>query len=291
MKKMSLLLGLMALSLLIFAQENERHLWGTITIDSLKKEPYSAWFTKNYNDYHPNGQLVEQLKKIPTKDLSIRIFMGTWCGDTKRELPKLIKVLDAMNFPQSSIKILALSSKDEFYKQSKNREEKGYHVFRVPTFVIERQGFEVNRIVELPVFSMESDLLTILSGQAYAPQYKAYPIIVKWLKEGQLLDGNVLASSLAAQIKTVVASSAELNACGYVLMADGKIKEAVRIFGINANLFPEVANVWHSLAEGCYLAGEKQKAIAYIERGLQYAQQNVELIKEFLNLHQKLILQ
>lgn len=291
MKKMSLLLSLMALPLLFFAQKNDKHLWGKTTIDSLQKEPYSSWFTKNYNEYNPDDQTISQLKSISTKDISIKIFMGTWCGDTKRELPKLIKVLNEIHFPKSNIEIYAVSSEEGYYKQSKNREEKEYQIFRVPTFIILKKEIEINRIVELPVYSIEADLLAILSGQVYTPQYKSYGYIINWLQEGRLSDDNVLPSSLASQIKNIVVSSSELNACGYVLLSDGKIKEAVKVFRINANLYPETGNVWHSLAESYHLAGEKEKALTCIEQGLQYTQTDHSLIKEFLGLHQKIIVE
>jgi tetratricopeptide (TPR) repeat protein len=288
MKQLCTLLCLWALPCLLWAQKQDTHLFGVVTRDSLHKEPHATWFKKNYDDYQPTPSVIEQLKQLKFNDLSIKIFFGTWCGDTKRELPRLLKVLDAINFPKEKITFIALSSDEKTYKQSKNREEKGYHIFRVGSYVMEKNGVELNRIVEYPIFSMEQDILTIFLGENYKPQYFSYPIIIKWLKGGQLSDDNISAQNLASQLKHHINSSNELNACGYVLMADGKAKEAVKLFRINTILFPENSNMWHSLAEGVYRLGDKEKALALLEYGLQI-NKDPNLVKEFLDLHKKIL--
>lgn len=288
MKQLCTLLCLWALPCLLWAQKQDTHLFGTVTRDSLQKEPHATWFKKNYDDYKPTPSVINQLKQLKVNDLSIKIFFGTWCGDTKRELPRLLKVLDEINFPKEKISFIALSSDENTYKQSKNREEKGYHIFRVGCYVIEKNGVELNRIVEYPIFSMEQDILAIFSGQHYKPQYFSYPTIIKWLKEGQFTDDNVSAQNLASQLKHQINSSSELNACGYVLMADGRTKEAVKIFRINTILFPENSNIWHSLAEGVYRLGEKEKALDLITYGLQI-NKDPNLVKEFLDLYKKIL--
>jgi tetratricopeptide (TPR) repeat protein len=289
MKKLCVLLSLMALPCLLLAQQKETHLWGIVTIDSLQKAPYDVWFKKNYTDYKPNPSVIETLKSLKINDFKIKIFFGTWCGDTKREMPRLLKVLDGIGFPKDKITFVALSSADSIYKQSKNREEHGYNIFRVGCYVFEKNGVEVNRIYELPVLSMERDVLAIFSNQNYTPQYPVYATIEKWLKDGWLSEDNISPQSLATQIRSKVGSMSELNACGNVLLADGKLKEAVKIFRINATLFPENSGTWHSLAAAWLTFGDKEKAQLALENGLQL-NKNPELTKEFLTL-QKQILQ
>jgi tetratricopeptide (TPR) repeat protein len=289
MKKLCVLLSLMALPCLLLAQQKETHLWGIVTIDNLQKAPYDVWFKKNYADYKPNPTVIETLKSLKINDFKVRIFFGTWCGDTKREMPRLLKVLDEIGFPKEKITFIAMSSADSTYKQSKNREERGYNIFRVGCYVFEKNGVEVNRIYELPVLSMERDVLAIFSNQNYTPQYPAYATIEKWLKDGWLSEDNISPQSLATQIRNKVWSIGELNACGNVLLADGKLKEALKVFRINATLFSENASAWHSLATAWLKFGDKEKAQLALENGLQM-NKNPELAKEFLAL-QKQILQ
>lgn len=288
MKKLCYLLCFMALPCLILAQKKEPHLWGTVTRDSLMKEPYASWFKKNYDEYKPNPSTITQLKQLNINGVHIKIFFGTWCGDTKREMPRLLKVLDEIGFPKEKITFIALSSDEAMYKQSKNREERGYNIFRVGCYVIEKNGVEMNRIIEFPVLSMERDLTTILSNQNYTPQYPVYQTIVQWLKNGELTDDNISPQSLAASIKNQVASASHLNACGYVFLADGKLKEAVKIFRINANLFPENSSIWHSLAEGWFRFGDKEKALSALEYGLQI-NKSPESIADYLTLHKQIL--
>jgi thiol-disulfide isomerase/thioredoxin len=288
MKKLCVLLSLMALPCLLSAQQKEQHLWGIVTIDSLNKAPYDVWFKKNYADYKPNPSVIGQLKAVSLKDFSIKMFFGTWCGDTKREMPRLLKVLDEIGFPKEKITFIALSSADSIKKQSNNHEERGYNIFRVGCYIIEKNGVEVNRIYELPTLSMERDLLAILSNQNYTPQYPAYAVIEKWLKEGWLAEDNISPQSLATQIRPKVGSMSDLNACGYVLLAAGKLKEGLKIFRINATLFPEDGNTWHSLAEAWLKFGDKDKAQQALEYGLQ-RNKNPELAKEFLTLQKQIL--
>jgi tetratricopeptide (TPR) repeat protein len=288
MKKLCYLLCFMALPCLVSAQAKERHLWGIVTVDSLQQAPYDAWFKKNYADYKPTPSVIEQLKTLKIKDFNIKIFFGTWCGDTKREMPRLLKVLDEMGFPKEKITFVAVSMEDSTRKQSKNREERGYNIFRVGCYIIEKNGVEANRIYEYPVLSMERDLLAIFSNQNYTPQYPAYAVINKWQKDGWLTDDNISPQSLATSIKSKVGSMSDLNACGYVLMADGKIQEAVKIFRINATLFPEEANAWHSLAEAWFKSGNKEKALSVLEYGLQI-NKNADVSKNFLTLQKQIL--
>ena len=60
----------------------------------------------------------------------------------------------------------------------------------------------------------------------------------------------------------------QLNTLGYKLLADGKIKDALAIFELNAVAYPDSYNVYDSLAEACLADGQKEKAIANYEKSL-----------------------
>lgn len=264
----------------------QSHLYGKVTADSLKK---FDWYQKNMDKYNPDDDIIARLKKQNLSDYHIKIFFGTWCGDTKRELPVLMKVLNEISFPIDKISFYATSSADTIYKQSKLREEKGLYIFRVATFIIEKKGIEINRIVEYPKISMEIDLLKIMSGETYSPQYPVYNQVIKWLNDGTLSSPNVNGYNLASQLRHLASSQSELNACGYVLMADGKLPEAQKVFQINVTLYPENANVWHSLAEVNFKLNQKSQALWCIDQGLT-VNKSPELVKEFLDLHQLVVL-
>lgn len=61
----------------------------------------------------------------------------------------------------------------------------------------------------------------------------------------------------------------EFNKAGYNVLGSGQTKEALFIFQMVADLFPESANAWDSLAEGYLKAGDKVKALEYYNKVLK----------------------
>ena len=69
-------------------------------------------------------------------------------------------------------------------------------------------------------------------------------------------------------------SEAELNMLGYELRGRGSKTEAVEVFKLNAEVFPESWNVYDSLAEGCEAAGDKASAVKNFKRSLELNPKN-----------------
>lgn len=243
-------------------------LYGACTIEQLKTPPYGSWFTPAYDIYTPDSSVVEHLKKEITGKWSIRIFFGSWCGDSKRELPRFLKLLSAISFPMEKVSIIGVGAGDSLYKQSPGREEAGLGVFRVPVFIVYNNGKEVNRINEFPVVSLENDLLRIVSKQAYSPNYRSFDLVQQWLNEGLLLHKNTSIRGLAEQVRYRVSSEHELNSLGYLLIKQSKKEEALQLFRINYYLYPESANAASSLGEGYLLNGENKQAVSYLEHSI-----------------------
>ncbi|NOS91342.1 MAG: hypothetical protein HOP30_05435 [Cyclobacteriaceae bacterium] len=256
---------LFCLTISSVAQSHEKKLLNEVELSQLKQEPYNSWYASNFDSYHPNASLVEALKKQKLSNYSIKIYFGSWCGDSKRELPRMMRLLKEINFPEKNVTLIGVDDSTEVYKQSPKRLEAGLNIYRVPTFIIYEGKNEVSRIVEYPVETLERDLLKIISRQAHQPNYGAYQQINQWKKEGLLTDENISARGLAMKIKGSVSGESELNACGYVMMASGELKEAITVFRINANLFPQSANCYDSLGEAYAKAGLTEKAIQAYE--------------------------
>lgn len=246
----------------------EHQLLGACPRDSLLQEPYSDWFTKNYDDYTPNEQVLSQLRQVD-RNATLTIFFGSWCGDSKREVPRLFKVLDALSFPMDRVELIAVSREDSVKKQSPEGQERGQDIYRVPTMILKRDGREINRIVEYPVLSLERDLLSILSGEEYEPNYASFPFLSRWLRAGLLADENVSARGLANQVRFHVSSESELSAAAYVLMGRGQNQEAVKVFAMNVVLFPESSARRLALARAQHVVGEDEDAEKTLKRALQ----------------------
>jgi len=149
---------------LVVDDKGKEKLLGKINREGLTSNSFKSWFERNYDSYIPNEKKISALKES-LKNYNIKLFLGTWCGDSKREVPRFYKVLDAANFPEEQLEVIAVDRTPEAYKKSPTGEEKGLNIHKVPTFIFYKDGKEVNRIVESPQTTLEQDLKDILEGK------------------------------------------------------------------------------------------------------------------------------
>lgn len=254
-------------------------LLGQCTRDSLQQAPHREWFQKNYDEYAPDVSAIESLKNIIRKGFEVEIFFGTWCGDTRRELPRFIKILDLAGWDQSRVRYIAVDSALPAYKQSPGGETLNKGIYRVPTFIIMKNGKEIGRIVEHPVESLEADLLALTTGQAYRPNYFAYSEIERLLTPGTLAHPNTSLKGIAKSLKPIVISWSELNACGYVLQAQKKLPEALAVFRINHILFNENVDTHIALANSLYKNELYQEAVTTLQDAISLNKDDGKLDK------------
>ena len=145
-------------------------LLGKCTRSALLQAPFADWFKPNYDSYIVDSFTCNFIRPL-LAGKSITIFMGTWCGDSKREVPRVLKMLDCCNFPAKDLTLVMVSNKDSLYKKSPQHEEAGKNIVRVPTIIIEQKGAEIGRIIEFPKTSLEKDMLSILRKENYQPNY------------------------------------------------------------------------------------------------------------------------
>lgn len=143
---------------------------GQINLEGLRSQPYGNWFQNRYESYNPDETMVALFKE-KLAGYNIKLFLGTWCGDSKRESPKFIKILEAADFPMEQLEIIALDYRKEHYKTSPTGEEKGLDIIKVPTIIFFKESKEVNRIVESPLETLEEDMAQIIFQKDYVPNY------------------------------------------------------------------------------------------------------------------------
>ncbi len=80
---------------------------------------FNEWFSKNYIEYEPDSFVIDQIKSF-SDSINIQIFMGTWCSDSRREVPRFLKVIDALNLMKNKVQIINVNRK----KKSPTHEEK-----------------------------------------------------------------------------------------------------------------------------------------------------------------------
>jgi Predicted membrane protein (DUF2306) len=89
----------------------------------------------------------------------------------------------------------------------------------------------------------------------------------------------------AAQPAAYNFDETELNNLGYQLMRSKKFKEAIRIFQLNVEAYPQSSNVYDSLAEGYMDDGNKPLAIAYYHKSLQLNPKNRNAVQMLQKLN------
>lgn len=142
-------------------------LLGLKTKTDLQTEPYNMWFSSGEETYKTNIPTITLLRNAP-QDYEITIFMGTWCGDSKAQVPHFYKILNEIDFDLSKVKLITTDRE----KKTPEKFEEGLNITNVPTFIFYKNGKELHRIVELPVASLEADMLKIISGQPYKHSYE-----------------------------------------------------------------------------------------------------------------------
>ncbi len=267
-----------------WAQKKTAPLLGISTVEELSTEPHASWYLPNFANYNPNIQVIDQLKKLNFKKFKFQIVFGSWCGDSKRELPRMMKIFSELGIPEKNIELIGVYDSLAVYKQSPNREEKGLYIYRVPTLIVYQDKKETGRIVEYPVETLERDMLKIISGNQYNANYKGYPQINSWLMSGVLTDANMSPRGLAEQIRSSINKESELNACGYVLIGQGDIKAAISILRININLFPQSSNCFDSLGEAYLLDGQIENSKACYKRAIELDPKNENAMDQLTKL-------
>ncbi|MCW1962180.1 thioredoxin family protein [Chryseobacterium viscerum] len=140
-------------------QKDGKMLLGNQLKEQFLKAPYADWYVKEHDEYALDQKAVSELKKGKIGTYDMIVFMGTWCEDSHRDFPRLMKILEAVNYPENKLNIIAVNRK----KESPTGDESLYNLQKVPTIILKRYGKEIGRIVEMPTTGyIERDLVEIL---------------------------------------------------------------------------------------------------------------------------------
>lgn len=92
----------------------------------------------------------------------IDVFLGTWCGDSRREVPRFWRALDLAG-PAVPFEVHYIGVDRQ--KREPSAPVTNNEILYVPTFIVRRNGVEVGRVVEGAPAGVEKDLLSLLSGR------------------------------------------------------------------------------------------------------------------------------
>lgn len=113
-----------------------------------------------YDHYTPDAEVVKSLAAITTPT-HLEVICATWCGDSKRYVPRLLKAVhDAAN-PKLSVSLFGIGND---FKQPMELIQT-QRIINVPIVIVTRDGKELGRFIETPATtSVELDIAAIANG-------------------------------------------------------------------------------------------------------------------------------
>lgn len=259
-------------------QSGDTHLAGEIQLSDLQTGPYQEWYDENYQAFEKSDKPSAWIENL--KDAKVEIFLGTWCGDSKKWVPRFVNLWQSIGLDTSQLKIVALYDDAEKYKQGPEGEEKDRNIHRVPTFIFSRDGEEFARMVESPVNDLETDLAQIALGYASAPSYRGATAMMELLttkSDAEIKDD--MKTHLNAVYRQT-GRSVELNTLGYVYLRSDRVREALMTFKFNTRFFPYDPNVYDSYAEALERDGQLALAMENYQKVLEITPDNEEVIEK-----------
>ena len=109
--------------------------------------------------YTPRDRWVDSLRTLDVdRPLHMRLFLGTYCGDSKKWVPRFFALQDEL--PQMDLLIVSVDTT----KKDARGLYKEVDLDKIPTFVLYDGENEVGRIVEKPRGRLEKNLFHLLKN-------------------------------------------------------------------------------------------------------------------------------
>src|SRR5207237_142248 len=106
-------------------------------------------------------------------------------------------------------------------------------------------------------------------------KYDSYDsVATRFAKAVRVNGASQAIADFAALLKAEAVPESSINSLGYRLLSRKKTADAIRIFQLNVELYPDSANTYDSLGEAYMAAGDKTQAVKNYEKSLSLNPQN-----------------
>lgn len=119
---------------------------------------FSEWWNEEYSAYEVDEIAADELLPF-LENVKITIVAGSWCEDSRMQLPRFYKILDYLGFSDDNITLVFVNRK----KVGLAEEVTGLDIQFVPTFIFYETELEIGRIIESPYETLESDMLSFFN--------------------------------------------------------------------------------------------------------------------------------
>ncbi|XQW85715.1 thioredoxin [Thalassotalea piscium] len=157
-KILLVVLGLTVSSCACFG--GQKHVKPAMAIGDVSSEQLLSNYIEFGDEYERFSTSDAELAIVKTwpKNLKIEAFFGSWCHDSEREVPRLIKSLDN----KVNLQLIGL---DYLKSEPLGRALKANVQF-TPTFVLYLDNKEIGRIIERPEVSLVADIDSLIKKEA-----------------------------------------------------------------------------------------------------------------------------
>jgi hypothetical protein len=114
-------------------------------------------FRSAYEQYQPSSAEIAAVKYLSGK--SLIVLLGTWCHDSEREVPRLLKLLDLSGVELQSLSLHGVN----YNKQEPTNLHQQYDLKYTPTIILMQGENELGRVVEKPMLSLGEDLASFVT--------------------------------------------------------------------------------------------------------------------------------
>ena len=130
---------------------------GRFSPSLLESDSSFVWYPHEFKSFNPDSSSVAPIS-THAANLHFIVVGGTWCSDTRRELPRFFKTLAVAHVDGEKVELYGVDRS----KVSQDGLTERYNINRVPTFIVFLQGQEVGRIVEFSKPGIDIELANIL---------------------------------------------------------------------------------------------------------------------------------
>lgn len=121
---------------------------------------YPDWNSVYQHSEVPDS-IVQQIRAI-RRPITLLVFLGTWCGDSRDGVPPFLKIIQHAHNPNLRVILYGVDRQ----KLDPDGLAVQYHIERVPTFIVLENGVEIGRMIEFPEKTFAEDFLEILASSS-----------------------------------------------------------------------------------------------------------------------------
>lgn len=119
-------------------------------------------YSERKESYSPDPVVVEAIASMIQPGDRLEVYLGTWCSDSQREVPKLLELLDLVSELGASLPVSYVAV--DRAKREPAELLEGKAVSKVSTFIYYRDDTETGRIEETPEGLFEDHFLRLVAG-------------------------------------------------------------------------------------------------------------------------------